>query len=127
MINTIVLHYRSYTVNKDRCDDILVQSIAFPAEDPNALNVFVEILTNDAGQTPDTFIDKIDMPIKLIWGDEDPFTPLSGPYGLYFQELARTKENVSMSVINAGHCPHDDNYIDANTAALDWLEDILLL
>ena len=115
---------QSVYVNKERCDDFLVQSIASPAEDPNALKVFVEILTNDPGVTPDTFIDQIKMPMKLIWGDDDPFTPLSGPYGLFFQELARTREEVSLSIINAGHCPHDDNHADANAAALEWLGSI---
>ena len=113
---------QSVYVNKERCDDALVKSISFPAEDPNSLKVFVEILTNDAGATPDAFIDRIKMPIKLIWGDDDPFTPLSGPYGLFFQELTRSREDVSLSIINAGHCPHDDNHVAANAAALEWLE-----
>ena len=49
---------QSVYVNKDACDDELVDSILTAAADDNALKVFVEILTNDAGTTPDTFIDR---------------------------------------------------------------------
>ena len=49
---------QSVYVNKDACDEELVESILTAAADDNALKVFVEILTNDAGSTPDTFIDR---------------------------------------------------------------------
>lgn len=112
---------QSVYVNKDACDDYLVDSIASAAEDPNALKVFVEILTNAPGATPDTFIDKVLCPIKFIWGDEDPFTPLNGPYGQYFQKFCTERESASMSVIRGGHCPHDDCHDEANAVALTWL------
>lgn len=112
---------QSVYVNKAACDDELVSSIARAAEDENALKVFVEILTNDAGATPDTFIDRIKCPIHFVWGDEDPFTPLEGPYGKYFKQLSEEREDVSFSVVRGGHCPHDDLHEESNAAALPWL------
>jgi len=82
---------QSVYVNKEACDEELVESIACAAQDPNALQVFVEILTNDAGMTPDTFIDQIQCPIKFIWGDQDPFTPPDGPYGKFFSGIEPKK------------------------------------
>jgi|LauGreSBDMM110SN_4_FD.fasta_scaffold61546_1 pimeloyl-ACP methyl ester carboxylesterase len=110
--------------NKESCDEELVNSIATAAQDPNALKVFVEILTQDAGKTPDTFMEKISCPIKFIWGNADPFTPLDGPYGLYFQNLCKLRRDTSMTVVTGGHCPHDDFHEEANTAALQWLKEL---
>jgi pimeloyl-ACP methyl ester carboxylesterase len=115
---------QSVYVNKDACDDELVASISKPAEDPNALKVFVEILTGAPGTTPDTFIDQIKCPIKFVWGDQDPFTPLDGPYGKYFAELCADegRPQMSMTVVPGGHCPHDDCPEEANAASLLWLQ-----
>ena len=38
---------------------------------------------------------RIKCPIKLVWGDQDPFTPLDGPYGKFFQGLALSRDDVS--------------------------------
>ena len=78
---------KSVYVDKSAVDDELVKSILDPAEDPNALNAFVKILTGDPGTTPDTFMDKITQPMLLVWGDEDPFTPIDAGYGVYFTKV----------------------------------------
>ena len=91
-----------------------------------SVQVFVEILTNEAGDTPDTFMDQLSCPIHFVWGDQDPFTPLDGPYGQYFSELSRQPESgVSLSVVRGGHCPHDDYHEEANEEALRWLRQFL--
>ena len=113
---------QSVYVNKERCDDELVGSILGAAADASALDVFIEVLTAAPGATPDEFIDRITCPIQLVWGDRDPFTPLDGPYGRYFQALADTRANVDLTVVPGGHCPHDDCPAEANAAALAWLK-----
>jgi len=113
---------QSVYVNKERCDDELVGSILGAAADARALDVFVEVLTAAPGATPDTFLDRIQCPIQLVWGDRDPFTPLDGPYGQYFQKVAETRTNVGLTVVPGGHCPHDDCPAESDAAALAWLQ-----
>eukprot|EP00636_Phaeomonas_parva_P015360 CAMPEP_0118887274 /NCGR_PEP_ID=MMETSP1163-20130328/25045_1 /TAXON_ID=124430 /ORGANISM="Phaeomonas parva, Strain CCMP2877" /LENGTH=348 /DNA_ID=CAMNT_0006825677 /DNA_START=201 /DNA_END=1247 /DNA_ORIENTATION=- len=114
----------SVYVNKDRVDGELVRSILRPADDANALEVFVRILTGDPGTTPEKLMPDVACPVKLVWGDDDPFTPLDGPYGRYFRELAEdaAQPNVTMSIVNAGHCPHDDAPEEVHAAAVPWLQ-----
>ena len=52
----------------EECDDELVASIYAAAQDSKAREVFVEILTSDAGKTPDEFMDQINCPIQFVWG-----------------------------------------------------------
>lgn len=115
---------KSIYVNKDAVDDELVEGILAPAEDPNALAVFVKILTGDPGTSPDKLMPLIKIPVLLIWGDDDTFTPLNGAYGSYMQGLAQTVANVSFKTVRAGHIPHDDNPAEVHALALPWLADL---
>mmetsp|Transcript_40077 Transcript_40077/g.78507 ORF Transcript_40077/g.78507 Transcript_40077/m.78507 type:complete len:388 (-) Transcript_40077:195-1358(-) len=114
---------RNVYVNTDAVDSDLVQSILRPAGDPNAQKVFVKLLTGDPGRTPDLFMDQIGQPMLLVWGDTDPFTPLEGGYGKYFaEELVEGRPNTELTVVNAGHCPQDDDPEGVNKAVVGWLE-----
>eukprot|EP00929_Paragymnodinium_shiwhaense_P016957 TRINITY_DN12576_c0_g1_i1.p1 TRINITY_DN12576_c0_g1~~TRINITY_DN12576_c0_g1_i1.p1 ORF type:complete len:175 (-),score=31.20 TRINITY_DN12576_c0_g1_i1:229-753(-) len=117
---------RNVYVNKSVVDKELVNSILAPADDPNALEVFTLILTGDPGTTPDKLLPRVTCPIKLVWGDDDPMTPLAGPYGQYFQGLAMDtkRPDITLSIVNAGHCPHDDAPDEVHEAALPWLEKV---
>ncbi|KAJ1487107.1 Alpha/Beta hydrolase protein, partial [Baffinella frigidus] len=96
-------------VNPDRIDDAIVRATLEPADDPNALKVFVKILTGDSGQLPAEFIDQVQVPMLMVWGDEDEITPLGSGYGPYFTEQLRgERDNIELKVVNAGHVPHDD-------------------
>ena len=111
-------------VDKASVDADLVKSILDPAEHPNACEAFVKILTGDPGTTPDKFMHEIKQPMLLIWGDEDPFTPIDAGYGIYFtQELVGTRANTELKVVNAGHCPQDDGAagLDVSSAVSSWL------
>lgn len=115
---------KSVYVDKNAVDDDLVKSILSPAEDPNALNAFVKILSGDPGTTPDKFMDQIKQPMLLVWGDEDPFTPIDAGYGVYFtQELLNSRAGTELVVVHGGHCPHDDGAAaqDVNRGVRDWL------
>ena len=58
----------SVYVNKAACDDFLIDCIEDAAKDENSLDVFVEILTNDAGKTPDMFMESLNnVPIHFVW------------------------------------------------------------
>ncbi len=54
----------------DSIDDDLVRSIALPAEDPNAPEVFYRIITG-RGQPMNRLLDRLEgMPLLLLWGSK---------------------------------------------------------
>ena len=115
-------------VNAERVDEELLRQILAPAEDPNAFQVFCAILSGDAGPHPTQIfplLEKKGTPVCFVWGQEDPWTPLSGDTAQYMRGFAsRTKYTGSSFTVleNIGHCPHDDNPETVNQAVLSWLD-----
>ncbi|KAL6215854.1 hypothetical protein ACLB2K_015281 [Fragaria x ananassa] len=67
----------------------------------------------------------LSLPILVLWGDEDPLTPLDGPVGKYFSSLPSQQSNVSLSVLQGvGHCPHDDRAKLVHDRLLPWLANL---
>lgn len=113
---------QSVYVNKERVDDELVRAILAPAADPTAPEVFAAILAGDPGISPASIVDKVRLPILAVWGDRDSFTPLDGPTGRLFSQLAQERpESVAMRIIKAGHVPHDDDPPAALDAILPFI------
>lgn len=115
---------RGIYTNKERVDDELVSSILAPADNPNALDVFVKILTGEPGRSPDKLMPRVKCPVRLVWGDADNFTPLEGPYGQYFKELADERRDVTLRMVSAGHIPHDDNADEVHAQVMPWLAEL---
>ncbi|XP_058768812.1 pheophytinase, chloroplastic-like isoform X2 [Vicia villosa] len=108
--------------NKESVDDELVEIIREPANDEGALDAFVSIVTGPPGPTPVQLVPKVSSPILLLWGDEDPFTPIDGPVGKYFSSLPSQQENVKLFLLEGvGHCPHDDKPELVHEKLLPWL------
>nr|XP_043615190.1 pheophytinase, chloroplastic [Erigeron canadensis] len=108
--------------NKDSVDDDLVQIIREPALDEGALDAFVSIVTGPPGPNPVQLMPNIKLPVLILWGDEDPFTPLDGPVGKYFSSLPSKVPNISLSVLpGVGHCPHDDRPNLVHDKLVPWL------
>lgn len=114
----------SVYANKESVDDELVEIIKNPADGEGALDAFVAIVTGPPGPNPVQLMPKITMPVLILWGDEDPFTPLDGPVGKYFSSLPTSQgsDNVSLFVLQGvGHCPHDDRPELVHEKLLPWL------
>lgn len=94
-----------------------------PTSDPGALDAFVSIITGPPGPSPIQLVPKISSkPVLILWGNQDPFTPIDGPIGKYFTSLPPRLPNVSLSVLEGvGHCPHDDRPDLVHEKLLDWL------
>ncbi|KAL8134696.1 uncharacterized protein LOC141713041 [Apium graveolens] len=110
--------------NKESVDDELVEIIKNPAEGEGALDAFVAIVTGPPGPNPVQLMPKITIPVLILWGDDDPFTPLDGPIGNYFSSLPTShgSDNVSLFVLEGvGHCPHDDRPELVHEKLLPWL------
>ncbi|RDX69055.1 Pheophytinase, chloroplastic [Mucuna pruriens] len=108
--------------NKESVDEELVEIIREPANGPGALDAFVSIVTGPPGPNPVLLMPKISLPVLLLWGDEDPFTPIDGPVGKYFSSLPSQQENVKLFLLEGvGHCPHDDRPDLVHEKLLPWL------
>lgn len=108
--------------NKESVDEELVEIIKRPADDAGALDAFVSIVTGPPGSNPVTLMPRISVPVLVLWGDQDPFTPLDGPVGKYFSSLPSQFPNVQLHVLEgAGHCPHDDRPNLVHEKLLPWL------
>lgn len=121
----------SFVSNTSTCDKVYILSLFFsskpqiirePAGDEGALDAFVSIITGPPGPNPVQLMPKISSPVLLLWGNQDPFTPLDGPVGKYFTFLAADQENISLYALEGvGHCPHDDRPELVHAKLLPWL------
>lgn len=108
--------------NKDSVDDDLVEIIREPALAEGALDAFVSIVTGPPGPNPVQLMPQIKIPVLILWGDEDPFTPIDGPVGKYFSSLPSQVPNISLSMLQGvGHCPHDDRPNLVHEKLVPWL------
>lgn len=104
-----------------------MQIIQKPAYDEGALDAFVSIVTGPPGPNPVQLMSRIKLPVLVLWGDQDPFTPLNGPVGKYFSSLPSKLPNISLFVLEgAGHCPHDDRPDLVHEKLLPWLALLLV-
>lgn len=102
-----------------------MQIIRKPALDEGALDAFVSIVTGPPGPNPVQLIPNITLPILVLWGDEDPFTPIDGPVGRYFSSLPDRLPNIKLFLLEGvGHCPHDDRPDLVHEKLLPWLANL---
>lgn len=111
-----------YPFNPEHVDDDLVKSVVAPAEDEDALDAFVAMLTDDAGERPEIIYDQVleaarlanrqPPPLCIVWGECDTATPLGGAIAQHFQKLSKVQENdatLRFTVLEGHqHFPHDD-------------------
>ncbi|KAI3856032.1 hypothetical protein MKW92_037715 [Papaver armeniacum] len=101
---------------------IATSDIKGPADAAGALDAFVSIITGPPGRNPIKLMRRISQPVLVLWGNEDPFTPLEGPVGRFFSSLPSTSPNITLSVLDGvGHCPHDDRPELVHGKLLPWL------
>jgi len=108
-----------YPVDPTNVDDELVQSIQFPARDPNAAEVFYRVIAKN-GNGPPKFVDELletlQLPLLLLWGESDPWIRPQAADRI--QALYPAAQRVS---VNAGHCPHDEAPESVNSAIDDFM------
>ncbi|CAN6350981.1 unnamed protein product [Urochloa humidicola] len=109
--------------NKDAVDDELVEIISGPADTEGALDAFVSTVTGPPGPSPIALMPRLaDVPVLVLWGDRDPFTPIDGPVGKFFSKLPSELPNVTLHMLEGvGHCPHDDRPDLVHDKLLPWL------
>ncbi|WP_088242807.1 alpha/beta fold hydrolase [Calothrix rhizosoleniae] len=98
----------------------LVDLLYTPACDPGAQQVFASILTAPAGPSPDELLPNVQHPLLVLWGANDPWTPIAGAK-IYEQAQEDGKNIQVVPIANAGHCPHDEVPHLVNSQIVNWL------
>eukprot|EP00250_Pteridium_aquilinum_P013260 c21237_g1_i2 orf=218-1570(-) len=103
-----ILEEQAYR-NKASVTDQLVDILYEPSTEPGATEVFVKVFTGDPGPRPEALMENISVPVLVLWGDSDIWTPPNGPVANFFKQLATERDNVAVFPLSdVGHCPHDD-------------------
>jgi pimeloyl-ACP methyl ester carboxylesterase len=109
--------------NPEAITDELVDLLYTPSCDEGAQQVFASVLTAPPGPTPGELLPKVKHPMLVIWGADDPWTPVSG--GRIFQELNESGQPIEfVSIPHTGHCPHDERPEVVNPLILNWLSQL---
>ncbi|MEH2298869.1 MAG: alpha/beta fold hydrolase [Nostoc sp.] len=106
--------------NREAVTDELVDLLYTPSCDPGAQQVFASILTAPPGPSPEELLPKVERPLLVIWGADDPWTPITGAK-IYEKARENGKEIKIVPIPNAGHCPHDEVPDVVNAQIIDWL------
>jgi pimeloyl-ACP methyl ester carboxylesterase len=119
--NTLKQVYRDHGAITDELVEILYQ----PSCDAGAWEVFASVLTAPPGPSPQELLPQIDRPLLVLWGEDDPWTPIAG--SVIYQERAKTGNNTQFyPIAKAGHCPHDEHPETVNQLILRWLSEIAI-
>lgn len=106
--------------NREAVTDELVDLLYAPSCDPGAQQVFASILTAPPGTSPTELLPKIERPLLVIWGADDPWTPITG--AKIYEKARENGKNIQIVPISgAGHCPHDEVPDVVNQQIVDWL------
>lgn len=106
--------------NREAITEELVEMLYQPSCDEGAQQVFASVLNAPPGPHPRELLPSIQHPLLVLWGTEDPWTPISG--GQIFAELAKQGQPVQFIPIpETGHCPHDERPEVVNPLILQWL------
>ncbi|ALF51826.1 alpha/beta hydrolase [Nostoc piscinale CENA21] len=109
--------------NRAAVTDELVDLLYTPSCDPGAQQVFASILTAPPGPCPEELLPKVERPLLVIWGADDPWTPITGAK-IYEEACANGKDIKIIPIPNAGHCPHDEVPDIVNTQMINWLTQV---
>lgn len=106
--------------NPDAITDELVDLLHEPSCHPGAQQVFASILTAPPGPRPNELLPNIAVPLLVLWGDEDPWTPIAGAE--IYRQAVKTSSVELISIPNTGHCPHDERPDVVNPLMIQWLD-----
>lgn len=101
----------------------LVEMIYTPACKPTAQKVFAAIVTAPPGPKPSDLLPQIEQPLLVLWGENDPWTPIKGAdiYRQLAADPTRPAPVTFHSIADTGHCPHDERPEVVNPLVINWL------
>ena len=106
-------------VDKTNVDDFLIEAIRRPSLDPGAFGVFRTVFDFPKGEPLDHLFAELQAPLLLLWGIRDPWINAVGRRALFQTHAPSATTEV---VLEAGHCPHDEQPAVVNKELLQWLQ-----
>lgn len=106
--------------NPDAITDELVDLLYEPSCHPGAQQVFASVLMAPPGPRPMELLPQVQVPLLVIWGEADPWTPIAG--SKIYQSLVESQPVEFVSIPNTGHCPHDERPEVVNELIVQWLD-----
>ena len=104
--------------HKEAVTDELVDILIKPAQNPNAVDVFMAFVRYSQGPRPEDLLAILPCDALVLWGDRDPWEPIKlGRKS--FTKFACVKEFIDIP--NAGHCPQDEVPEIVNNILLKFL------
>jgi pimeloyl-ACP methyl ester carboxylesterase len=105
-------------VNQAQVTDELVDDIYRPSCDPGAATTFARLFRSPKGEPADALLKKLQQPLLIIWGENDPWIGDARTRGAKFEQFYPATQT---AYINAGHCPHDDAPEIVNELIRSWM------
>lgn len=96
--------------------DRLVEEIYRPAFDEGAFGVFCGLFKTPPGRKVDHLLQDLKVPLLLLWGAADPWMTLKKA-----DKFVEFAPSATLTLIDAGHCPHDERPQEVNQALDDWI------
>ena len=103
--NTVKNILQQAYANKDSVTDEIVDIILKPGLEPGAVDVFLDFISYSTGPLPEDLIPLINCPLKILWGENDPWEPLK--LGQKFANYDTVDEFVVIK--DGGHCCMDQD------------------
>ncbi|WP_103669235.1 alpha/beta fold hydrolase [Pseudanabaena sp. BC1403] len=104
--------------HKEAVTDELVDILIKPAQNPNAVDVFMAFVRYSQGPRPEDLLAILPCDAIVLWGDRDPWEPIElGRKS--FTKFACVKKFIDIP--NAGHCPQDEVPEVVNDILLKYL------
>jgi len=115
-------------VNSSQVDDELVTSIRTPADHPDALDTFGQVIQAGRRTNISVFeaLDRLprQMPLLLLWGMQDPWMRPERAEAILAECDERGLVCKYVEIQDAGHCPQDDKPDVVNESLIEWLGEI---
>jgi pimeloyl-ACP methyl ester carboxylesterase len=109
--------------NKEAITDELIDMLHQPSCNSGACHVFMSVLTGPPGPRPSELLPRIQQPLLVLWGEDDPWAALRT--AKVYQDLSanpNAQPSVTFEIIpKTGHCPHDERPEIINPMIINWL------
>jgi pimeloyl-ACP methyl ester carboxylesterase len=100
--------------------DELVNYLLAPAADAGAADVFLAFTRYSFGPLPEDLLPQLQCPALVLWGEMDPWEPVSMGRSLFTQFPAVERFEI---LAGLGHCPQDEAPEVVNPLLQDWVRD----
>jgi len=91
-------------IQTEAITDELIDILVKPAQDPNAVDVFMAFVRYSQGPTPESLLAMLPCEAIVLWGEKDPWEPIA--LGREFTKFPCVSKFIPIP--NAGHCPQDE-------------------